>query len=209
MAAFDSFYSLILPWVPAASGPAIDNALRQAAIDFCRETWIWQATSDRVGVLAGVNVYDIESPNGAVPVKVLSMTIDGIPVEPRAPDELDMAYVEWSEKSAYQPAYFTQTQPDQFILVNKPNTSRPDALAYRAAYRPSEVAPTLPDVLLAFHARAVADGALAILCTEKDTMDAETAVYRAALFEQAKLDVKTAVQMGFARAAMRTRAQFF
>lgn len=210
MTDFASFYSLIKPYADGVAGPAMDNALRQAAIRFCQQTCAWQVISSLVNVTAGVNTYDVDIPGEAEIVKIMRLAYDKRPIDPQSLDDLDMKYADWTAETG-TPACYTQLTPEQIILVPMPSSTVPLAMSYRAAYKPSQGASTLPDILYRQYAIAIARGALSLLLMESNRgyYSPQEALRYEALFETDIEDTKLAVAYSFTRAAKRTRGSFF
>lgn len=210
MTAFNQFYRLIKPYADGVAGPAMDNALRQAAIRFCQETCAWQQISCPTPVTAGISTYDIDIPTDAEIVKLMHMTYDKRQIDPKAIDDLDAQYADWTTVTGV-PACYTQLTPEQYLLVPIPSETVAQALSYRAAYKPSQGAMALPDILYRQYANTIARGALALLLMESNRgyFSAQEALRYQALFDADIDDAKIAVARSFTRAAKRTRGSFF
>jgi hypothetical protein len=209
MTAFADLYRLVLPFAKGASDPAMDNALRNAAIEFCQRTRVWQAMATPVSAVAEQSTYDIPAPENAAVVKVLSMSHDKCPVEPKSADELDMLNADWNALTG-KPAYFTQMTPGEVILVPMPDTTGVNNVQMRVAYKPTIDAADLPDVLGEHYARDIAHGALAQLLLEPGEryLNPTMAAAYASMFENRIIEVNIQVSKAFSRAPVRVRGNF-
>lgn len=210
MKPFSDFYRFITPYAPGVASPSMDSALRNAAVEFCERTRVWQEYGPATSVTADVGTYDVDAPFGAEPVKIMSMAYDGRPLSPKTVDELDMQYADWQSDTG-TPGMFTQILPTEFMLVPVPAQDGVDLLKYRAAYKPSITADTLPDILLAQYARDMAHGALAQLLLEADapyTNPSMAAAY-ATMFENKIQEVNIHVAKALGRAPIRARGSFY
>ena len=52
--------------------PAIDRAILDGAIQFCRDSLVWQEHTDPISVLVGVAEYAVEPASDAEPIRVLA-----------------------------------------------------------------------------------------------------------------------------------------
>lgn len=188
MTAFSSFYRYLLPLVRTVAEPAADNALRQAASDFCEQTNIWISELDPISVTAGVADYDLETDTGSAVAQVQSVGYDGRIIKPRSLDELDKLYpaTYWPDLVG-MPVLYTQVADSTIRLFPKPEMSVANALRVRVSLFPDNTATSLPDVLYSRYANEIAIGAASKLMMEqgREYFDPNSAVLYARKFAAA------------------------
>ncbi|MCK2097523.1 hypothetical protein [Thauera aromatica] len=194
MAALSALHPYILPHVPNVPEMAIDRAIVDGAIQFCRDTLAWQQTLDPLRVMPGVRDYDIE-PMGAEPVRVLAAVLADV----AALDRTTLAGADLTRVGT--PAAFVQPAPRLLQLVETPRER--SSLVLRVAVEPTMGAASLDDGLVRYWREPIAAAALVRLqLTYGDAARAQTAeqAYRLGA------DRATAqAQTGLARGRLRTR----
>lgn len=207
---FDLFFTAIAPRAPGASDIAIENALRDAAIEFCVESLVWTAWSDPSPVLANINEYDIDVPRDADVTRVLMVQIEGHTIDPVPFDSMDSLYNNWRAIKG-RPNLYTQDDPTVLRLVPTPSERMPAALTYRCAFQPTATAQTLPDILFRRYREAVAAGALYRLLStpDKPYTNPELAAMHYTRFQDAMTDAGIDQFKNFGRAPLRTRGTYF
>jgi hypothetical protein len=166
--AFSAFYRYLMPLVRTVAEPAADNALRQAASDFCEQTNIWVSEFDPISVSAGVADYDLETDTGVAVSQILSVAFNGRVLQPKSVDELDAMYPTsyWPTLSG-GPSAYVQITDDSIRLVPTPDTSVSSSLYIRAALFPDNSATSLPASLYSRYANEIAFGAASKLMLEE------------------------------------------
>lgn len=168
MTDLSKFLRYVLPYASGCSDISAVNALRQAAIDFCRRTNMWAELQDSQPVVADEPEYEVEVPEGAQLSQVLDAYLGQRELAARSVDELRRMYVAptWSAVKG-RPAFFTQLVPETVRLVPTPDATTTDELALRVAYVPTQNASTVPDFLYQSFASDLASGALGYLLAEQ------------------------------------------
>lgn len=169
MAAFADFDRFIRPFIMNAPVPAIQDALLDAAIEFCEKSrLITQILEDKFSIAANQAEIEIDSPDGelaiAQPVNVWTATGK---LQPKSKIELDDLYPSgWPTKttgSLDSLLYWLSLSRPTLRLVPYLTVSASAALTIEVALKPTRAAATLPDVLLQDWAEDIAAGALARL----------------------------------------------
>jgi hypothetical protein len=145
-----------------APEPLIEQKLRDAAIEFCRESFFWQETiRSRPAVAARID-YTLEAPvEGAQIISILAMRHNGELLVAKAPGELDRHWPDWSVMRGPQARVFVPRAPNRFTLVPQPTVSDGRGLTdIRIALAPTYTAAELPEVLVDGHREAIVSGAL-------------------------------------------------
>lgn len=139
--AFTAWYDEVLPEINGAPPQALVlNAIRNAAIEFCEKSLIWNHEHDPVTIAANVNLYDYAKPASTVVVRPLQAWISKLtPVVYKTPGQLADLFGDWRE-AAGGPSFITQVRPAQFYLVPKPTLTIINGLTLRIAVKPSRAA---------------------------------------------------------------------
>lgn len=80
---WDKFYDEVAPETPGAALPIVQNAIRNAAIEFCEKSWIWRVEIEPLTVVANTTDYELELPeNGMRIVSIRYLKKDNAPFTP-------------------------------------------------------------------------------------------------------------------------------
>lgn len=168
MATFRQFDRYILPFMSNPPLPAVDDALRDSAIEFCDRTRVLNEVTERLPVSAGTGDIDIDSPDSELVIaQVISVYTPTGKLTPKTKRELEEIFpTGWpfaSVDSAELLKYWLSTVRSTIRLVPYPTFSAPEIIAAAVAYKPSREAASLPDELYEHYAEAIAAGAMARL----------------------------------------------
>lgn len=155
MTALAEFRPYIIPIAPGIPEFAIDRALIDSAIDFCRQTYVWQEVLDPVLLLAGVTEYEIYPPEGAISA-VLEVTTDSEDILERATRESIRNVDRYG-----RPTFFVHRVPD--VLEIGPAPVAPGEAFVRVALEPKAGATQLPEGLYRDWRETIGAGAAARL----------------------------------------------
>jgi len=156
-----NFLTEVLPQVPACPDAVAMNAVRNALIEFCTQSLVWQETQDPVTVASGDFPYPLEGVAGAKVVKVMSVIVDGEAVPPTSVEILDASVTNWrSSVNSVVSAYYLSS-PELLALFPLP--SEPRVMQLRVAYAPSRAAQSTEEFLYQKYLEGVAAGALSRL----------------------------------------------
>lgn len=164
---FDSFLPYILPYAPGASDPVAYQALRDAAIDFCRRSLIVQRVAAQ-NVVATTQTYTVTVPTDMQFNRLLGVGWNGTWLPSVSPDDVENDTVLQGAtigtnvpQSGSPQQYFQKTPTDvTFGLFPIPDTSLANGLTVKAAFIPTMTCTALEDVLFNDYAEALAAGAL-------------------------------------------------
>lgn len=195
----------VLPSVPGCPDPTLLHHLRQAAIEFCGKTLVWQQELDPIDSVSATDSYPLPVPDGAKLVKLLSFTIDGTE-----------AYVVTPEKGrrlAVQDSIRDVAWTDDRTNVRINPVPGVDGLQYvlKVALKPSQAATAIPDEVGEHYAQDIATGALASLLDLENVTwsDPVKASVRRTRFEARMNSVAAMVAKGFSRGAQQVRGHYF
>jgi hypothetical protein len=91
---YTDLFNEVLPELPGVGTALVENAIRNAVIKFCADSWCWKHYPDAQSVVAAQSDYDLEAPVGADVAAVMRFTLDGAPLDPlQSDDTLDTTRV--------------------------------------------------------------------------------------------------------------------
>lgn len=168
MAAFSDFHRFVRPFV-AATVPAIDAALRDAAIEFCEKTRVVTDELDGLPIYANVPEVDLVWPDTTDLTIAQSLEVASTvrPIPPKTSVQLDALYPDgWLGLTTADVSnvvgWFAPTRAT-VRLVPYLSVTLSNALKVRVALKPSRTATELPAELFEHYPEAIAAGALARL----------------------------------------------
>lgn len=151
------FARWILPEVLGCPDPVVDQAIVSTVYEFCDQTGAWDEVQDAQTVEVGVGDYDIPAPTGAIPLRVLDVSLDGRLLQ-SAPYRTSLLTLNVATPIAY-----TSSIERGLIRLAPAPTVSGGQLVVRAAYAPSMTATILPDFLMQRFAEVIASGTKARL----------------------------------------------
>lgn len=207
---FTAWYDEVLPEVPGCPQPVALNAIRNAAIEFCRRSWVWRVSLDTMPVYAEVPDYELEPPTKTKVAKILQVWFQGREIYPKAPDELNRLYARWPAETG-TPKWFVQRDPEILLLVPMPLTSIEDAVEAEVAIAPSRASTGIDSAIYEKYLDAITHGALARLFRSKSKpwTDTVLAADRTNQFDAAIGLAKVDAVKGHGRSRLRVKPYFF
>lgn len=195
----------VLPSVQGCPDPTLLHHLRQAAIEFCSKTLVWQQELAPIASVAGTGTYLLPVPADAKLVKLLTYTIDGVEASVVTPEHGRKLAQRWASAEV---AWTVDRTNVHFSPVPEANDV---PYVFQAALKPTQAATAIPDEVGEHYANDIAEGALAsLLSLEKVTWaDPVKAGIRRMDFEGRMSRIAAQVSKGFSRGAHRVRARFF
>lgn len=168
MATYDKFFPNILPEVPGAAEMVVENAVKNAVIEFCEKSLILQRDHDPVTLVQGIVDYDLEPPTGYLVVKVMKAWLENNQLDPLAPDFVREAAVYNRLFSSYQdesgtPRSYLQKDERSISVWSPPAQKYTNGLTMRVALKPTRDSSSVEDVVYEDYAEVIAAGALARL----------------------------------------------
>ena len=194
MAALSALYPYVVPHFPSVPEPAIDRAILDGAIQFCRDSLAWQESTDPIQVIAGVAEYDVEPVSNAEPVRVLAAV--------KAHAHLDRALLSGSDITQVgEVTGFVQPVPRIVRLVSVPEEGA--SIVLRVAIEPKDAATTLDDSLVRYWKEPIAAAAKQRLAlTYGDINQAQIAEQQ---YQFGLSRARAQAQVGAHRGRLRTR----
>jgi hypothetical protein len=166
----------------------VDEAIRQAAIEFCDDTYTWRLELDAKRVRAGVTDYDIDAPKCGRLSNLLYVSHHGVEVVKSTERMLDDTEEGWRTAETQVAAYYYMPDKRTIRLALTPSVTASKTLKMVATFKPTVDATVLVSNLYDDHLEAISHGALARLYG----MDGESwanpsgAEKKRLLFERAK-----------------------
>lgn len=160
---FSQWYDDVLPHAPGCASAMALDAIRKAAIEFCKETRVWRYEHPAVTVSANVAEYPFTPPTDTVVSEILDAWYDGVWLEPLGPDELADINGNWLTWTGPRPIYVTQSDERTVRLVPEPTVTLADGLTMLVALKPAHDATTIEERLYEEYREEIACGALARL----------------------------------------------
>lgn len=204
---YEVFLPHVLPHAPNVLDDQAVIAIRNACIDYCRETTLLQADIDPITVVKNVNNYEIDVPKGYVLGQVLGVYYRGKKLERRSQLELEKMFsMNWQSLTG-TPQVYTQFNPDEIILALCPSETVTEAITGRYSYMPQRDSTTVDARLYERHLEDIVAGTLGHLMATPNQpySDAQAAAMYQSLFRTAKQTTRAYVAGGMNHAALRVR----
>lgn len=207
--AYEAFLPHVLPYVPGCFDEQARIAVRNACIDFCRDSLVLQQDMDSISTVAGENTYDVDVPTGYVLAQVLTLYYQGKRLERKSQLELERLYTRDWQSLLGTPQVFTQFTPDAVTVALKPDTAVSGSLSGRIALVPSRSSTTVEDVLLERYLDSIVSGSLARLMVTPDQpyTNLQFAAVNESKFKSGAAKTRSFVNGGMSHAPMRVRFQ--
>lgn len=212
MAAYESFFPNILPEVPGAAEMLVENAVRNAAIEFCEKSLILTRDHDPITVLPNIVDYDLEPPTGYLVIKVQKAWLENQPLHPMAPDLVKEAATYNRLFSSYQagpttPTHYLQKDERTISVWPLPDKKYANGLTLRVALKPTRTSTSIEDVIFEDYAEVIASGALYRLMASpgKAYTNPDLAVVHKSLFEQGVNTARSRMIHGHVRSNLQVK----
>jgi hypothetical protein len=209
--AWDDFLPLILPDLPGCPKSLALAAARRGADELCRGAYVWTEELGPMDVSAWQTDYTLPIPSGAVPVILLGLYFQGIPLSAATDEELDEKYPGWSELTAARPLRFIVPAIGKVRLVPKPTAAAAAALTARMVLAPAHDAADVQDLIFEQWAPAVAHAAKAELMAVpgKAWSDPQLAEHHARQFRTHIVRARGRASIGWTRKTMTAEPRTF
>ena len=202
---YEDLAPFVLEWAPSCPEPTMVHHLRQSAIKFCERTLAWQQDLDAIASVAGDDSYPLVFPVGAVLVKLLAFTVDGVDAHVVTPEKGRRLAVDQSSRDV--------AWTDDRVNVRINPLPAADGISYvlRAALKPTQASTTIADTLGEHYAAEIAAGALGTLLALQTMPWANPgmAADKRAFFEDRLGVISSQVSKGFSRGARQVRGFFY
>lgn len=208
---FDTFFPEVMPSVFGCPELVAFNAVRNAVIDFCTETWFWQHKTFPQPGTAGVPEYEPDLPTSTKLLGALDVWYDGKNLHPKSEPELrDIFWRQNPFDVQGEPNFYYSHNTNEIRLIPMPQVdSEFEGLVMLVAVAPLRASTTCANVIYERYAETIAKGALARLKgqTNQPWSDPQGAVMLQKLYQYERAVAKAWVQRNKSRANMMIRFQ--
>lgn len=210
--AYNLWYNEVLPEAPGCLAAVAENAIRNAAIEFCERSQFHIYNHPAINAVAATATYAFVPPANTLVVKVLQAFYNSKEIIPKTPDELDSMYTttDWRDRTG-TPLYYTQDDELNIRLVPYPSASLANALKLRVSLKPTRASTTVEARIYEEHLESIKAGALYRLKaqTSKPYSDPTGAANNLTLFNMGIDSARDRVSRGFGRAHRRVYGHYF
>ena len=204
---YDKFLPEVLPYVPDCAEFVAVNAIRNACIEFCRESLYLQLEHDPITTIANVGTYDLEAPDGYVITRAIDGWAGNMPLTPKSEDDLKRIYpLDWRQQAG-RPQYMTQFVPDEVVIVPYPMQKQVNGLKLIVAIAPTRDSVEIDNKIYERWAEAIGFGARARLydTPKQPYYDPQNAIKYRQMFTNAIGEAKIERYRGMNRTNLRVR----
>jgi len=207
---WDKFYDDLLTDVPGCPQPLAKNAVKQAAIEFCERSFVYQVDHAPIDAVADQGEYTFAPGANLKVVRPERVWYDKKTLTAKTPQEIDLLYAYWPDESG-TPLYFVQERLEKLILVPKPSAALVGAIIAKVSVKPARAATDIDDALWEKYLEIITSGAKARLFAmkKKPWTDTTLSGYHSDIYDNGIAKAKVAATRGHGRARMRTTAHFF
>lgn len=211
MKTWEKWYDEVLPDVPGCPQAVAKNAIRNAAIAFCEQSWVYRVDHDPINGVASDGTYAYVPPAGYKVAMPLTVWYDGNQLLPKTTGDLERLWMNWPTMTGTRPLYFLQEALEVLTVVPMPLASLAGAITLKVALKPSRGATGIDDTIWEKYLEEIAMGAKARLFAikKKPWSDPARAVKYEQDFSQAIGKAKLAADRNFVRGVHRVRAHYF
>lgn len=198
---FDAFLPEVQVDALFCPDPTAILAIRNAAIEFCGRSRVWQYEHAAVNVVADTPSYAFVPPADAVVVEILQAWYDNLRIWPKQPDALVGMYANWKTAESQRPNYVTQLDERNFRLVPIPTVALASGITMDVALKPTRAATGIETRIYEEYAEAIGHGAKWRLMEKpkQPWSNATLAAYHKQMFDDAIGAAYNRVRSGFGR----------
>lgn len=180
------WFDEVLPDLPGCPANVAENAIKNAAIDFCERSFVYIIDHDPIDAVQDQGEYDWSPGAGLKVVRAETVWYDGKPIAAKTRDEIAGMNAYWPDWEG-TPLYYMQEKLEKLIVVPRPTEALTDAIKAKVAVKPSRSATSIDDAIWEKYLKPIASGAKADLFAmkRKPWTDAQLAVFHKGLFDEA------------------------
>ena len=174
MTPWSAFYDLMSPDVPGCPQAAQTVALREAAIDFCKQSLAWKYEHPDIAVVVATAQYPFVPPTGAVVHTVTYAEFNGDEIDVKTSAD-DIRIWDWRNQTGTP--HYVLGGATALTFVPTPDVA--GTLTLTVILKPSPTATSIDDDIFNEYRQAIVHGALARLMysPKKPYTDLSLAVY--------------------------------
>ena len=157
--AYSVFFPYLIPLVPHVADPVATQAVRDACIEFCKESLVWQEPIDPISSIQGEAAYELDVPTDANLAHVVDLYYNDQRLKKKSVSEI--AARNSRDWMLYEgtPNAFTMLNPNEITLVPKPDRAIEDAITGILAFAPLRKSTAIVDYVYEEYAEEIARGA--------------------------------------------------
>lgn len=209
---YEDFFPYVTQYVPDASEFMLIDAIKQACIEFCEKTFVWQYTVPAMDIVANKANYAMTTPADTKSVGPIQVYYDTNLLIPKGPDELADIYRmgDWQQVIGH-PQYVTRVTKPEVLLVPIPSDNATGALHIKTALAPTRDSSEIDSEIFEQYAEAIAWGARARLLAQprQDYSDKTGAIEAQKMFKYEINRCRMQVTKGLTRGSPRVEFQRF
>lgn len=201
MAVYEDFLSRVIPEVSGCPEPLAIQAIKDATIEFCEKSLVYQQDLDPVTSIKGTSEYDLDTPTGYVVARIMNAWFGQTKLEPAAPDMLRVPDAYRLTAGQSDPKFYFQKTAKTFTLLPVPDQTTPSSITIRAALKPTRNSTSIDDELFEEYAEVIAHGAKyrLMLSAGKPYSNPATAVIEKGHFDTGVNRARTRASTGYVR----------
>jgi hypothetical protein len=159
---YDRFHPEVLTFFPNVPEIVVNNAIRNACIEFCDKTSWLVYTPEPIDLLNNVAEYDLTAdlPSRDVTVaRIEAAWVYELPLQPKTEADLRRIYtIDWRDQVG-RPAYYTLNEPTTMVIVPRPTVDTSRGLELTLVLRPTRSSTTVDSSLFERWVEVIAAGA--------------------------------------------------
>jgi hypothetical protein len=196
--------------VPGCPRPAIEQYVRNSAIEVCEKTLGWRYEQPLIRLTPGVYEYEYETPDDSEVTTVIYAAVNGNSITPIAQELLHQQYPDWPSPEAGKrstPQALAQLDPDHFVIAPVPDGTITYDIKMFVALKPTLSARGMDSKVMDEMEPIIIHGALQHLLAlpNKSWTDRELATYHAKQYVYKTSGRRAKTNLGAARASMTVR----
>ena len=204
MASYEAFLSRVLPEVTGCPEIVAVQAIKDACIEFCEKSHVYQVDLDAVTTVNGLGEYDLEPPTGYVVARLMNVWFGNDKLAPAAPDMIRVpdAYRQTAGQS--NPKFYFQKTAKTVSVLPVPDKTTVSALTIRASLKPTRASESIDDEIFEEYAEIVSHGAKyrLMLSPGKPYSNQAAAVIEKGLFDAGINKARLRANTGYVRSNM-------
>lgn len=207
MAAYEAFLSRVLPEIPGCPEPVAVQAIKDAAIDFCVRSNVYQQDLDPLTLIANTSEYDLEPPGGYRVSRVMKVWRGETELTPAAPDMIRVPDAYRGTQGTAAPVFYFQKTASTISFLDVPKVTERSAVVIRAALCPTRDSTTIDDEVFELWAEEIAHGAKyrLMLVPGKPYSNPQASAVEKALFDKGVNQATLQANRGYVRSSVRVK----
>jgi hypothetical protein len=200
--AYSAFFPYLIPLVPHVADPVAQQAVRDACIEFCKESLVWQEAMDPMPSIKSEAAYELDVPAEANLAHVVDLYYNGARLWKKSVSEIASHFSrDWAMFEG-TPTVYTMLNPNEVTLVVRPDSSLAGALTGILAFTPLRKSTTIIDYVYEEYAEEIARGAASklLVIPNQQWSDTKTALLYRRQFLSDCANARAHVNQGQVRA---------